>query len=302
MTFLEKYQLLRKSVPVAGIEIRSSINCEYSDYSYNCKNCYHCFEGYELRDGMYTIASWGDKLVDCDLAIQSEKCYQCMDSNKCHNCTYLIDSNNCTNCHFSAFLNSCNDCLGCVALTHKKYCIFNKQFSKGEYFKKIEELKKEDPEKILAQMFALKQQIPHPASQQFNSENSQYGNFINNSKNCYWAFNCLSAQDCGYIYTSGYFNDCWDTLMTYGEPFAKGRCERCYELTDSTDCYNCVFLFNCDDSTNCFYCADLKNCSDCFGCVGLTNKKYCILNNQMTKEQYEKAVKEIKKELGWRVS
>ena len=43
----------------------------------------------------------------------------------------------------------------------------------------------------------------------------------------------------------------------------------------------------------------LQTVPTAFGCIGLKNKKYCILNNQLTKDQYEKAVREIKKELGW---
>ena len=37
---------------------------------------------------------------------------------------------------------------------------------------------------------------------------------------------------------------------------------------------------------------DLRGCSDCILCVGLRNKKYCIRNQQYTKEEYEEFCRE----------
>ncbi len=303
MTFLEKYELLKKSIPVPAVVAPYSIDCDFVDNAFRSKNCYYCFGTAGLEDGMYTtIGGYGNKLVDCISVLKSEKCYQCIDSNNCHNCTYLLDCNNCTDCYYSAFLNNCTDCFGCVALTHKKYCIFNKQFSKEEYFEKIEGLKKEKPEKLLIKMFDLKQQIPHPASQQFNSENSPYGDYIYNSKNCYWTFFSYNLENSGYIFVGGFAKNCWDIFFSGKKGYQSGGLgERCYELVESgPSLYDCAFLTYCEFCTNCYYSSYLTNCVDCFGCVGLKNKKYCILNNQLTKEQYEKAVKEIKRELGWK--
>ncbi len=302
MNFLEKYELLKKSIPVPAVMIKEdNVECEYVDIVYTSKNCYYCFNSSYLEDAMYTtLGVWSNKLVDCTSVTESEKCYQCIDSQKCHNCTYLIDSNSCSDCHFSAFLNACNDCFGCVGLSHKKYCIFNKQYAKAEYLKKVEELKKENSEQILAQMIELKQQIPHPASQQVNSENCPFGNYIYDSKNSYWCFNSYYAENSGYNFISSNAKNCWD-LYYSGSGDKSLYAERCYELVNSgRSLYDCAFLSNCWYSSNCYYGSYLTNCSDCFGSVGLTKKKYCILNNQLTKEQYAQALKEIKNELGWK--
>ncbi len=301
MTFLEKYNLLKKSVPVSAITIdTATIDCEYVDYANRSKNCYYCFNANKLENSVYTIMGWGNKLDDCISVTESEKCYQCVDCTKCFDSTYLIDCNNSTECHFSAFLNSCTDCFGCVAITHKKYCIFNKQYTKEEYFKKVEKLINEKPEKILAQMFELKKQIPHPASQQFNSENCPYGDYVYDSKNCYLSFNIYYVENSGYIFTSGTIKNSWDLYFSGGYRARGTISDRCYEQVNSAECYDSAFLDSCQGCTNCYYSASLINCSDCLGCVGLKNKKYCILNNQLTKLSYEKAVKEIKKELGWK--
>lgn len=302
MTFLEKYNVLKKSIPVQSVHCPDTVNCEYIERVYKSKNCYYCVDGYGLEDCIYAdLAVWNNKIADCSSVTASEKCYQCIDSNKCHSCTYLMDCNSCTDCHFSSFLNSCTDCFGCVALTHKKYCIFNKQYTKEEYFREVAELKKESPEKTLNRMLELKKTIPHPASQQTNNENCPYGDYIYDSKNCYWCFNTFYNQDSGYTYYSSRENKCWDTYCAGGTPDAEIISERCYEMVDCTNNYECAFLYKCDNNRNCYYSSSLRNCSDCFGCVGLTNKKYCVLNNQVTKEQYEKALIEIKKELGWKV-
>lgn len=302
MTFLEKYKLLKKSIPVPAVLVGiNTIDCAYVDYVYSSKNSYYCFDSVELTDSIYASVGWGNKLVDCLFVTESERCYQCVDCNNCYDCTYILDSNRCTDCHFSAFLNSCSDCFGCVALTHKKYCIFNKQYTKDEYIKKIAELKKQPAEKLFQQMLTLKKTIPHAACQQFNNDNCQYGDYVYNSKNSYWCFNSYYCKDSGYSFVSGIANNSWDMFFSGGSTQDKVPCERCYELVDVSDSYNCAFLTNSHGCTDCYYSSFLRNCSDCFGCAGLTNKKYCILNNQLTKEQYEKTVLEIKTELGWKV-
>jgi hypothetical protein len=45
--------------------------------------------------------------------------------------------------------------------------------------------------------------------------------------------------------------------------------------------------------SNSEYCDSLNNCDSCFGCVGLRKKKYCILNKQYEKEEYEKLKEKI---------
>ncbi len=297
MTFLEKYTLLKKSIPVPAVTFVGNMDSSYSNFMWLCKNCQYCFHGYKLYDSLYAIHAWGQTLVDCLYVTESENCYECVECTKCYGSTYLIEGNNSTNCHFSALLSSCTDCFGCVGLTNKKYCIFNKQFSKGDYFEKLEELKKEPSEKILTHMFDLKKQIPHPASQQANTENCPYGNYIYDSKNSYWCFNSYYIENSGYNTFSGWAKNCWDVFL-FGEP--NGVNELCYEHFYTARCFNSAFLTHSTDCTNCHNSTYLRNCSDCFGCVGLANKKYCILNNQLTKDQYEIAVKEIKKELGWK--
>ncbi len=298
MTFIENYEVLKKSIPVPAVWIDTvTKDADYIDYTYRSKGSYYAFGGYYLEDCLYTeFCGWGNKLVDSHSVTKAEKCYFCINCDQCHNCSYLMDCNSCTDCHFSAFLSSCNDCFGCVALTHKKYCIFNKQYTKQEYFKKVKELKKEEPDNIFALMFELKEKIPHPASRQVDNVNCPYGNYIYNSKNCYWSFGTFESTNSGYTYYCSRLKNCWDVFSSGGE---QGTA-KCYSIVSTQNSVDSAFLDFCEGCSNCYYSLSLINCTDCFGCVGLKNKKYCILNNQLTKEKYERAMKSIIKELEWK--
>src|SRR5207244_1905551 len=107
MTFLEKYELLKKSIPVVAVFAPNTVDSEYVENTFGSKNCCYCFDCYRLENSFYTISGWGNRLVDCRAVIESEECYQCVDCNKCYNSTYLFDCNNSLDCHFSVFLNSC---------------------------------------------------------------------------------------------------------------------------------------------------------------------------------------------------
>ena len=55
--------------------------------------------------------------------------------------------------------------------------------------------------------------------------------------------------------------------------------------------YRCNnFCFGCVGGYDIYACTD---CTDCFFCYNLKNKKYCICNIQLTKEEYKKKRKAI---------
>ena len=112
-------------------------NCENItwDYLYNCKNSINCFD-LKNCENVKNCATL-DKFIDChdcnfsqpwtELSYNSITinwynllfCHTCI-----NNCNYLIYCDNCS---------SCESCFWCFALKNKKYCIFNKQYSKQEY-------------------------------------------------------------------------------------------------------------------------------------------------------------------------
>ena len=65
----------------------------------------------------------------------------------------------------------------------------------------------------------------------------------------------------------------------------KAKNNHCYYCDHCTYCTYCTYCHDCD---HCDY------CDDCYMCVGLSDKRYCILNEQYTKEEYAKKMKEIR--------
>lgn len=69
------------------------------------------------------------------------------------------------------------------------------------------------------------------------------------------------------------------------------RCVGCSCCSGCTDCWNCIGSDNCDDSCYLTYCS---NCTDCYACYGIDSKQYMICNVQLTAEEYEEKLKELK--------
>jgi hypothetical protein len=70
-------------------------------------------------------------------------------------------------------------------------------------------------------------------------------------------------------------------------------CQFSYDDISSTKCYETFFSQNADFCTSSYFLYDCRNCINCFGCTSLRNKSNCIWNVQLTKEEYNKKLKEL---------
>jgi len=293
MSFLEDYQKLIKSLPQPPRYSLSNENAPYVNSIHYIKNCYLCYDGGYAEDSAYCLFPYKiTDCFDCDFTYESELCCECIDCQKCYNCGYCEECVLCRDCQFCFFCRDCRDCFGCVGLHHNKYCLFNKQYSKGGYFKKLKELKKKPVEKHLEKLEDLKRSYPRQRVHTLKSENTPYGNFITNCANSYWLFDSIGSQDCAYLYQSKFGRNSFDLDQSY-------ECELCYECIAGGFCYNSSYLTNCTYCQNCHYCWHCDHCESCFGCANLQNAKYCFLNRQYKKGEYFKRVGEIRKEIGW---
>ena len=81
--------------------------------------------------------------------------------------------------------------------------------------------------------------------------------------------------------------DCYDFMGIEGS-------ELCYEGLGVSRAHGALF---CDRPweacSNVLYCALVMGCHDCFGCCGLKKKRYCVLNKEYMKEEYEELVPRI---------
>ena len=73
----------------------------------------------------------------------------------------------------------------------------------------------------------------------------------------------------------------------------------CYHSSNSAYCldcdglYACFYANRCNDSSNLRYCSFCNGCADALFCTNLKNKKYHILNQAYSKEEYRQVKEKI---------
>ncbi|RJQ25856.1 hypothetical protein C4577_04540 [Candidatus Parcubacteria bacterium] len=292
---LKKLILSQPKNPTHNLNCES---CDYGDQLYYCKNMVYSFDCLNSNDCIYLFDSRKCvSSVDCDFTLESELCYECVDAHRSFNSEFLEDSHNMRDSSYSYACRDCHNVFGCVGLQNKSYCIFNRQLTEDEYKEKIQKYKALPTEKVLEMMEELKKRFPKTQTHGFNNENSPYGDYVYNSKNCYMNFDTRSDQDCAYLYDSGGNKNCLDSTFS-------GDSEISYQLVDSAYIFNCDFVTYSSHCNDCYYVVNCSDSKNCLGCVTLSHKQYCILNRQLTQEEYERISKplleELKnKNLGW---
>ena len=108
----------------------------------SCKVCANSFFVQESEVCYNSIRGLRDKYcTDCMGFLDMELCHMVNQSSYCYN---LHFSSFCANCRDSEYLDSCqncSDCFACVGLKHKRFCIFNKQYSEEEYSQTVARFK-----------------------------------------------------------------------------------------------------------------------------------------------------------------
>lgn len=296
--FIKELKRLMDMAPNYPVHQINSDNCELTDHVYFCKNLTNSFDCLKCTGGTYLYDSVNcTNCVDCDYCGESELCYESVDANKCFNSNYLEDCSNLTDSWYSVWCTNSHDLFGCVSMHNKSFCIFNRQLSEDEYRKEVEKYKKWPPEKILKIVEEIRSKLPVTQTHEANNENSSYGDYVYNCKNCYMCFDARIGKDSGYLYDSIDNTTCYDVHYSTEN-------ELCYEITDSGYCFNSnyvVFSKNCQDSSYVINSYDVKNC---LGVVNRGHAEYEILNRKFSKEEYEKLSKEIledlkNKNIGW---
>ncbi len=133
-----------------------------------------------------------------------------------------------------------------------------------------------------------KMQFPNPFTRITQSEDS-VGDYLDQAKHCVHCFEvAMGAQDCSYCHFAGLQSkDLMDCTMV-GE-----GSELLYEMSGASRSQRCMSVCFCNSCSETYYCDMVNSCEHCFGCIGLRHKKYCILNKQYTKEEYEQIVPTI---------
>lgn len=129
--------------------------------------------------------------------------------------------------------------------------------------------------------------FPKPPLYAESIENCMYINKVYNSKNVNHSFDCASCTDSLYIYDSYLCDGSIDCDYAI-------ESQLCYESVDPIDSFNGIFLEYCRNVRDASYAYNCINCHDIFGCANLKNKSFCILNRQLTEDDYRKTIGQYK--------
>ncbi len=288
--FFEQYQQLFKAIPHPNLVQKNCVASDYSNYTLNLKNCYFCASNDGAEDSCYlfTLMLRNRQCVDGHLSSDCERSYEFID---CVKCSGLRFSQQCEGCVDSWLLydcRNCNDCVGCVGLRGKSYCVFNEQYSKEEYKKRVAELKLDTYQGLTAakKIFEeLKLKVPRKFAAITNCETA-VGEDIRNSRNVQGFAIKDASENVRYGYRVANSKEIWDGFITWNG--AEMQCE-----TMSCEAQRTYFSALIWGGFDIYYSYNCFDCNNIFGCIGLRNKSYCILNKQYTPEQYKALVPKI---------
>ena len=288
--FFEQFRELQDKVPLPAMfndDGVGSVNCEYTQNTTFAKNCYmgamswkgdtimyyYHIDGPEARDNVDVLDLFGHTQVIYDSA--------CLDH--CYNCRNCYYSTGLTDCSFCYDCKGCSDCFMCVNLRQKKYCIFNKQYTKEEYEKILESYKldtftgREKAKKEFADF--LGKQIRRFAYLR-NCTNCTGDMLFNskNLKNAAWAINC---EDTRFLLRGTAVKNSYDMSPS-------GENSECYEgLTPDHDSRVHFSIYSLK-SQELSYVENCHSSKHLFGCSSIKHGQYSILNKQYSKEEYFK--------------
>ena len=295
--FFEQFKELQLRAPKLARQLSHSIvNSDYTNHVGDVKNCYLAFASVNDEDCHYiNYVSYSKWIMDGLRVFKSEQCYECVDCLNCQNIKYSMQCSASFDSNFLFNCKNCSNCFLCSNLVSQSYCIRNIKYKKEEYFEKIKvfDLGSRETIKSLAKEFEdLKKNSIHRAIEGFNNFES-VGNYLRNTKRCKNCFDVSDAENCKYV---SYSNEVKDTMDAYA---AYPKTELCYESVGAGNpSYNCQFSYLPWASSDIYYSnAIFSGCQNCFGCNQITNKSYCILNKQYTKEEYEKLIPKIKQHM-----
>jgi Zn ribbon nucleic-acid-binding protein len=294
--FFEQFGELMIDVPRPHNFNLSSVNCDYCAGTYNCKNCYMS-TGNRSEDCLYSVAGLSKNCVDSFFIIQSENCYENFFCHKNYNVHFSQFSDNCMDSAFLYDCRNCQDCFGCVNLKNKQYHIFNRPYARKEYEKEIKKYNLasyKNLESIKERFDLFKLQFPRKFAR-VSRVNNVVGDNVSNINNCYYCFDSAKEiENCKYIFNGG-----WHLRDSYDVFDAGSNSSLLYEGVTCGDNLQRV-LFSVNIVNNVYdveYSNECYSSSSLFGCIGLWHKKYCILNKQYTKKQYEELVPRIRKHM-----
>lgn len=290
--FFEQYKELLKKTPLANLGNNNCLGSPYGNHNADCKFCYLLYASFNSERVHYSYGAVGLKdSVDMYLSLNCELSYFDTVATGLYKTHFSYNSDESLN---SFFLKNCinlQDCIGCMNLRSKSRSIFNVKYSKEDYEKKKKELDFGSYKKLcefenVYNKFLLN--FPNRFGNTLKTTGVTGDNAIN-TKNAKYVFDIFGGvEDSKYLI---HIVDMKDSYDIYG---GGAMASLMYEGVDvgieaSKEMF-AILTHSCLDTYYTYMCFNSK---DLFGCIGLRSKRYCILNKQYSKEEYEKLVPRI---------
>lgn len=294
--FWEQFEELWNKVPKIGLMHVRSINSEYINICADSKNCYMIVESSNNEDCMYSYwIQLSTDLIDCSFTNKVERSYESDDCYDSYGLQYSKGCHSCTDSYFLTDCRGCTDCIGCVNLRNKSNYIFNKPYTREEYQKLKSSFGLDTHSGVTAfrgKYNEFLKDYPRKFAESVQATNST-GNYMANVKNVKSCFHTYEAEDCRYCVHA------WRNSKDNMDSDTVGRvASNNYNCTntgqEASNNVSSALVWGTSFSQYSYHCLGSQ---ELFGCVGLRQQKYCILNKQYTKEEYEQIKNKIIQEM-----
>jgi len=161
--YKEKFFAFVKSQPIRATRSEHSEN--YSgNHVIHSKNCFDCFWTVQCEGcrGVDFVMKVRDSVDMCITDTAERVYYAALVGAGSYNVKFSIFSRGSIDAEYLMNCRNCSNCFGCIGLQNKKFCIFNKQYSEGEYWKLLDEIKSAMLERGEYGQFFLYAQSPYP--------------------------------------------------------------------------------------------------------------------------------------------
>jgi hypothetical protein len=292
-TFFEQLNDLFNEVPLPalGNNYPTLVNSEYVNESGSVKDCYLTFDTDFCENVMYgTRMTHVKDSSDLYMSRDSELGYENV---ACYKNSRVFFSEDCTDCvdvYFSKNMVNCQDCFGCAGLRNKRYHLWNEALVKEVYIEKLEMLKKEmklrkNIRALQEKAFVVWNSTPYKFFHGLGNNNVT-GDYLYHSKNAKNSFQCQGLEDGKFcqLIKDGSVKDAYDYTI-WGANVQ--MIYECINVGENTANSKFNFVVALGNTMNVEYSMWSLNVANIFGCSGIRGKKYCILNKEYTKEEYE---------------
>ncbi len=299
--FFEQFNELLHTAPLLGlsIDLDTARHSPYNHHAGHLKNSYLLFFADFNEDcayGFYLIQN--KSVMDSSLAASNELLYDCMNVYKVSRGVGLRSQvTESIDCYFLKDCANCQNCFASANLRNKKYHIFNKPYTKEEYFKEIKKwdlgsYRTYQEVKKLAEEH-WKKFTPKPRFDEMSARST--GNYVFQAKNCKQCFEVIGAEDSKFLLMTYLppIKDCWD-YTSWGN-----NVNLLYECCVSGEA--AANLRFCQESGLNLYNAEYSKAatggSNLFGCVSMKKGDYAIFNKRYTEQEFNELRERIVKHM-----